>query len=986
MKGLIFASIIILTSCFPKNLEKQTPVKVEQAGDRDRPVYSAEIFKSVPNDPLNVRMATLKNGLKVYLTVNKEEPRIQTQVSVKAGGKNDPSYATGLAHYLEHLLFKGTDSLGTVDFEKEKVELEKIKALYEVYRTTTDSLKRKEIYRSIDSIAQVAAQYVCLNEFDQSHSVLGATGTNAFTTHDNTSYVTNIPSNQLKDWVKLEFERFRSPVLRLFHTELETVYEEKNRSQDNHFRQAYYAMLRALFKKHNYGLQTTIGTIEHLKNPSIVEIEQFYNNYYVPNNMAIILSGDFNPDSALAYIKSTFGQMEPAAFDNYLFEPENPLDSNEIIHIKAPDAPSLLMGYRLPKANSEEVLLARMLDMILNNSKAGLIDLNINQKQKAVGVYSGISTHADYSYHILGGSPTKGQSLEELRSLILEQIEKVQKGDFPDWLIPAIVNDFKIRELKALQSNDHRVSVINTAFVHNIPWQQQVMEMKIMEAINKQMIVEFANSHWYKHHVAVFKEQTDEVLSRKKVDKPDITPLDIPADNQSEFLRKFIKNNNPQSIQPDFINYKEAVHTSKLANGSELLYTKNESDELFNLTVIYPMGAYHNKNLELAAKQVKLLGTDKFSAEELSQEMYKIGMSYSFGIGQKESSITLSGLTTNLDTSLSLLNHIIDNIQPNDTVSNALIQKTLQQRDNETHNPKSILWNGLMNYAVYGKFSPLRDELSNEALQELKSKDLLVLFKDFVKIKPVVLFYGELPQLQVSQKLNKSFIVNGNQLFDTEVAYERLDHKSTKFILLDYDLKQSDILLLNKSTTFKKSELAVNSVFNQYYGGGMSSVVFQEIREKKALVYQAFAIHTAAKDTVTPQYTYGYLGCQTDKTIEAINSMFTILDTMPQNEEKFNQAKSSILQELATTRITRSGKLSSYWNNKKLGFESSKNELLYNSLQSLTFQDVVAFHKENVANRPFTIAIVANLKDLDVDRLLEMGTVEVVSVKDLYPY
>lgn len=987
MRNIFWLVVITLLGCMPKNLSKQYPSRIETATDRDKPVYSAQVFQSVPNDPLGVKITTLKNGLKVYLSVNKDEPRIQTLVTVKAGGKHDPSYATGLAHYLEHMLFKGTDRFGTVDYEKEKIELDKIKNLFEVLRSTKDSVKRKAIYHSIDSISQIASQYACLNEFDQMHTMLGAKGTNAYTTHDNTSYITNIPTNQLKDWLKLEYERFRNPVLRLFHTELEAVYEEKNRSQDNHFRQAYYAMLRALFKKHNYGQQTTIGTIEHLKNPSIVEIEKFYQNYYVPNNMAIILSGDFNPDSALAAIQSTFGLLEPAPFDNYVFEPEDLLDSNEIIRIQAPDAPSLLLAYRLPKANSKEVLLAEMFDMILNNSKAGLIDLNINQPQKAVGVYSGISAHADYSYHILGGSPTKGQTLEELNKLIIEQVNHVKKGEFPDWLISAIVNDFKIRELKKLHSNRNRVDLINKSFVQGIQWGNQVEKLQQLEQITKEDIVAFANSVWYKHYVVVYKEQTEEKLNRRKVEKPEITPLNIPQGNKSEFFSQFITSNSPKPIQPEFIDYANEIATSKLVNNSKLIYGKNSTDDLFSLTINYPLGAYHRGTIELAAKQVKLLGTNKYTANELSEEMYKIGMSYSFSIDQRETSLKLSGLTSQFDQCMSLLTHIVQNIQPDDSIFQALVQKTIQQRINETTNPKTILWKGLMNYAVYGKNSPLNDELSNDELLQLKSDALIKEFNKMLGLKPVVLYYGGLSQDEVIQKLNASFIVNGKENYNNEIEYDRLGQAKNKFILVDYDLKQSEILFLNKGDLFNKNKLAVNKLFNQYYGGGMSSVVFQEIREKKALAYQAFAIHTNAKDTINPQYTYGYIGCQTDKTTEAIESMLSLFQRMPENEEKFNQAKSSIIQNLVSTRVNRAGKLVSYWNDMKLGvLPKNSNETIYNTIQNISFDDVLEFHKQNISGKQFTIVIISNLSELNISELKKIGEVEIVEVKDLFPY
>lgn len=979
-------AVLVAVSCVPKNLEVQQPIRVEK-GERKLPQYSSYSYRTTEGDPLQVREYTLKNGLKVYLSVNKEKPRIQTQVSVRAGGKNDPSHATGLAHYLEHLLFKGTSRLGTIDYAKEKVELDKIRNLYEVYRLTKDSIQRDSIYHRIDSISTVASKYACLSEFDQAHATLGANGTNAYTTHDNTSYITNIPSNQLEDWLKLESERFSDPVIRLFHTELEAVYEEKNRSQDNHFRQQYYALLRELFKEHNYGQQTTIGTIEHLKNPSIVEIEKFFHHYYVPNNMAIILSGDFNPDSAIAKIDKYFGAFEPSPVNEYRFGAEKPIAAPIEKTIKAPDASSLLMAYRLPKAGSREVYLAKMLDMILNNSKAGLIDLNINQQQKAVGVYSGINEGTDYSYHILGGSPTKGQSLKELKELILDQLEIVKKGEFPDWLMPAIINDFKVRELSGLTSNENRVSSINESFVHGLDWSESAKEIDVLSEITKQEIIDFVNGPFYKNnYVAIYKEQTDEVLERQKVAKPEITPLDIPQENQSEYLKEFISKNNPKPIEPNFIDFKNEIQIREIKEGVKLHYCQNESDELFSLSLIYPVGSYHNSKLSLAAQQAKLLGTSKYSSTELSQEMYKIGMSYSIGVGQKETSVVLSGLTSQLDTSFRLLNHILFDLQPDQNVMNGLIQKTLQVRENSIRNPKSLLWTGLQNYAVYGEKSPLKDQLSNMELQNLRSADLLSEFKNLFNFKPQVLFYGETNSEEIGEMLTSSKLISGSITESPKMDYLRKSMDETKIYVLDYDLKQSEILLLSKGTPFKKSELAANTVFNEYYGGGMSSVVFQEIREKKALAYQAFAIHTTAKDTVKPQYTYGYLGCQTDKTLEAIESMLDVLNNMPKDSVKFAQSVSSIRQQLASSRTTRASKLSSFWANKQLGFEESKNEIVYDSIDKLLLDDIVKFHAENISENKYTIVIVSNLKDLDLKSFSNIGAIEIVEVGDLYPY
>ena len=199
-------------------------------------------YETVKGDLTETRLYTLDNGLTVYLSVNNEEPRIQTYIAVRTGSKNDPSETTGLAHYLEHLMFKGTTHFGTTDYEAEKVFLDDIEARYEQYRTLTDPEERRIAYHGIDSVSQLAAQYFIPNEYDKLMSTIGAEGTNAYTSNDVTCYVEDIPSNEIENWAKIQSDRFQNMVIRGFHTELEAVYEEYNIgiAQDN--RKAWEAL------------------------------------------------------------------------------------------------------------------------------------------------------------------------------------------------------------------------------------------------------------------------------------------------------------------------------------------------------------------------------------------------------------------------------------------------------------------------------------------------------------------------------------------------------------------------------------------------------------------------------------------------------------------------------------------------------------------------------------------------------------------------
>src|SRR5437870_11028661 len=287
-----------------------------------------------PKDPMAVRIYELDNGLKVYLTENHETPRFEAQIAVRAGSKNDPPESTGLAHYLEHMLFKGTTRIGTLDYEKEKPHLDGILELYEQHFHQTDPDKRKTIYAEINQESQRAAQFEIANEMDKLYKAMGEEGLNAHTYHEETVYQVNLPANRLEQWAIIESERFQHPVFRLFQPELEIVYEEKNRTLDNKEAIIEFAVNKLLFKKHPYGQQTTIGEVEHLKNPSLKNMYEYYQKHYVPGNMAIVISGDIEPRRTMKFIDKYFSAWNAKPVPPQRSRSEEPLRGAERVTAK----------------------------------------------------------------------------------------------------------------------------------------------------------------------------------------------------------------------------------------------------------------------------------------------------------------------------------------------------------------------------------------------------------------------------------------------------------------------------------------------------------------------------------------------------------------------------------------------------------------------------------------------------------------------------
>ena len=689
-------------------------------------------YEYVTNDPLNVRIYTLKNGLKVYLSQYKNAPRIQTQIAVKAGGKNDPAKNTGLAHYLEHILFKGSSDFGTLDWKKESAYLDSIEHMFAHYGTLADPAQRTDYYKLIDKVSNDASQFAIPNEYDKMLSEMGAQGTNAYTTEDRTVYINDIPANQIESWLQVEGNRFRTIVPRLFHTELEAVYEEKNRSLDNDYWKTYETLYSAMFPKHQYGTQTVIGTIEHLKNPSITEIKKYFETYYRPNNVAICLSGDLDYDKTIALIEKYFGDWKPnEQLPAWTSIEEDPITSPMLKEIYGPEAEWVNLGFRFKGRSSDDFKLLTLTDMILANSQAGLIDINLKQQQKVLDPYSYVNFMNDYCIHTFNGRPREGQNLDDVKKLLLEQIELLKKGEFEDWLIEATINDLKKSKLQGSEQNWSRSNDLVLAFTNNIPWNKYVSEVDDLRKFTKADIVKFANDNYKDNYVAVYK-RTGKDTTAQKVVKPSITKVTLNKENKSQFHETVLKNK-VEKIQPVFLDYDKDITKLKMNKDVEVLYTPNTENDLFGMYYLSDVGSNNDPMLKVAVEYLQYIGTEEMTAEDFKKEFYKLGCTFGVYAAEDQTYLMLNGLNENMEKALQLFEKLLANPKPDDEALKKMVDGIFKKREDSKKDKGTIMFEGLINYGLYGAESPFTNVLSNKELREVKAEELVKLITDFSK-------------------------------------------------------------------------------------------------------------------------------------------------------------------------------------------------------------------------------------------------------------
>ena len=955
-------------------------------------------YEEVKGDMSQTRIYTLKNGLKVYLSVNKEEPRIQTFIAVRTGSKNDPAETTGLAHYLEHLMFKGTAKFGVTDPEAEAPLLDDIEARYEKYRKLTDPEARRQAYHEIDSVSQLAAQYFIPNEYDKLMSAIGAEGTNAYTSEDVTCYTEDIPSNEIENWAKIQSDRFQNMVIRGFHTELEAVYEEYNIHLTSDIDKLFTAMSAKLYPNHPYGTQTTIGTQEHLKNPSITNIKEYFKKWYVPNNVAICMAGDFDPDETIAIIEKYFGEWQPSTDADGKVAPVEQPSFPELAPITAPidttviglEAETIWLGWRFDEAKSLQSDTLQVIESMLSNGTAGLIDLDINQQMKMLEAWGGAMASMDYSMFLLAGTPREGQTLDEVRALLLAEIEKLKKGEFSDDLLPSVINNLKLQYYNALENNRSRANMFVQSFVNGTPWEQEVKLLDRLEGMTKEQIVAFANRHFQNNYVAVYKRQGVDP-TQKKIDKPQITPIPTNRDLVSDFVKE-IQNSEVKPIEPKFVDFQKDLTFGNLNPLPEILipyiYVQNNENGRFQLAFHYDFGEESDVRYNYAAEYIDYLGTDSLTAEQLKQQFYKLACNYHINVGSRNIYVVLNGLGENMPQAVALLEHLLKNAKVDEDAYRQYIAIREKGRVDAKSDQRTN-FQYLVQYGLYGPYNSYRNSYTAQQLAQENPQELLDLLKNLSQYEHTVLYYGPMNQLDLTAALNSHMATLKSTLKPVPEGkhYTMQATPENEILIAPFDAKNIYMRMYhNEQLPWNADEAPVKALFNEYYGGGMNTIVFQELREARGLAYNAYAAYVEPSYKGDPEYYFTHIITQNDKMMDCVRQFHVILDSIPESENAFKIAKDALTKRLASQRTTKFGLINAWLYAKLRGIDYDINERIYNALPSITLNDVVRFEQERMARKPYRYIILGDEKELDMAALQQYGPVKRVTTQEVFGY
>jgi zinc protease len=932
---------------------------------------------------INIRQYKLQNGFTVILNEDHTKAEVMGVVVVKAGSKNDPADATGLAHYQEHMLFKGTQNLGTTNWKAEQPYIDSIFMFYDTLGITTDIVKRKEIQLRINGFSIKANQYVIPNELSNLIKSIGGTNLNAGTGPDQTVFYNSFPPGQIEKWLDLYSRRFINPVFRSFQAELEVVYEEKNLYSDMFQYSLLEQFLKHFFKVHPYGQQSAIGSIEDLKNPSLTKMYNFFKTYYVANNMALVLSGDFYSDEIIPLIEQKFGILPSGIIPENKQYTEDTFKGREFFEEKLSPIKLGVLGFRtIPNGHPDEIALDFCNNILSNQNQTGLLDkLSINNQLLAAALIS-------LQFNDYGGSAILtvpkivGQSLENAEELVMAQIDSLRNGKFPDWMIDATKNQLYMNYEISMESNEYRSTKIADAFSQNRDLDDLLAYPDKLKRISKEDIIRVANRYYGKNYLAFYSKMGSS--KKEKIDKPGYQAIVSNTSAVSDYAKKFA-NIPVKEIPIRYIDFNNDMISDDISPLNKLRYTVNPKNEIFSLTIRYGAGNKLFPMMKYAADMMNYAGTAKNKVNELKNMFSMIGCTYNFSSNDSYVAIYLSGIESNLSKALIFLNELInDPVLEKDKIK-LITEAELANRKMEKSEPDNVA-NALIYWIRHKDRSLYIDRLSIKKIKKLNADELTNEFKKVLQYECTFFYTGTIPVAEVKKIISNQYTISKETIpTKSPVVMEETKYDENVIYLVNKKKAlQSKIYFYANGDLYDKINDPYIDAFNLYFGGDFSGLVLQEVREYRSLAYSAGA------DYVTPglpgknTYFVGYIGTQCDKTIEAVDIFDSLFRNMPQKKERMEMIRQYLIQSAITSEPGFRYKASSIEHWKQLGYEADPLKIKIPVYQTMVFNDIENFYNNSIKSKPLVIGILGDKSRINLIELAKYGKIIEIDENKLF--
>ena len=935
---------------------------------------------------LEVKELQLSNGMKVWLNEDHSQPKVFGAVVVNAGAKDCPN--TGIAHYFEHIMFKGTDQIGTIDYGREKPWLDSIAAAYDRLAATTDATQREAIQKDINRLSHKAGEYAIPNEFNNLTSFYGGSRLNAGTSYDFTFYHNLFTPQFMEQWCQLNSDRLINPVFRMFQGELETVYEEKNRSSDNMINGLREALMSELFGTQPYAYPI-IGSTENLKNPKLSDMKKFYEKYYVGSNMGLLLCGDFQADNIMPLLERTFGRIPKGVAPKRNSSTMPDITAERTVEVKMP-IPLISMEMLAYKAPTEFEKDANALDVacnILYDGNAGMLDSLANERVLMVAALSASSLN-DAGIGMLILVPRPLAKTEKAEAACREQMKRLWEGNFSQQVFE-VQKQLTYREaMKELETIEARAEKMVTVMASGHSWQDYINKVNAINKITKADVMAAAKRYLDAPFIRLKKKFGHQ--EKDKMSQPGYTPVKPKnVDAESDYARKLAAIP-VQDIEPRLIDFERDATTTKLSPHATLYTVENPMNDLFQLTVEYNYGAMADTKMPATVAMLNSAGTDSLTRQQFGAALQALGADITFESDEKTLTMTISGVDKNFMPTMELAGHIVKRLLPDDKAMDN-VRDEIKTEEKSLASENSDVMTALMRKVMYGNKSPYLQRITSKEAKKMTGEELAEVFKKALTSTSTYVYSGTLKAKEVEEAIRKTlpvelskqpFVSYGNDFegYDRPLVYVFDMPKSRQTLFFTYDQMKAEP---------SAEERIPAELLRQYFGGGMSSVLFQEVREFRSMAYttscmmgsRSFKLHPTS-----PMALLTVTGTQADKTMSAVALVDSLLQDMPRHDKNFRSARQDLINKLSSDFPSFREMGSTIASQKQNGFTQDINTGKADLLKKATFADMEKFYKENIKNnrQHRVFGIVGNKKKLNLKELEKYGTVVFVKEKDLF--
>ncbi len=944
------------------------------------------LFSQNPINPLNVKEYILSNGLTVWLNEDNSQPKVIGSIIVKAGAKHSPN--TGIAHYFEHIMFKGTDKIGTINYAEEKVWLDSISSKYDELACTSNEAERSKIQKEINELSIKAADYVIPNEFNRLISQYGGTGLNAGTSWDFTMYFNTFSPQYMAQWCEINSERLINPVFRMFQSELETVYEEKNMYADMLGSQAAEKIIEAFFKPHPYQYPI-IGSTDNLKNPKLSDMEDFFNTYYVASNMGLVLSGHFNAEEVLPILENIFGRIKKGEVVKQDIEQPSPINGKIDFTAKIPIPivrANALLWRGVPSNHPDEVALNLTMSLLSNENKTGLLDKLTIDGKLMMGVGLSLSMNDAGVLALLTIPNIPFQTYRSAQKHVFAALEKVKQGDVSDEMFQSLKLEQQRTYLLELESLDKRNQKMIEVFAKGLTWTDYLEQAQKIETITKEDVVAIANKYFTNNYFDV-KKKTGK-YPNDKIEKPPFKAIEATNREEESEYSKWLQTIESTNFTPRYLNFNKEANTTDLSSNKlvTLYHTSNETNNVFNLTMKFETGHRELPTLSPLVSYLNYIGTDKYSVDEFNQKLQELGSTLSFNVSASQFTISVMGFDNAFDDTFNLVAHFLTNLQ----ADKSKLKKVVKEREVENKAIKESsdeLSKAMVEKVKYGQDSEYLTRLSLKELKGISAQQLVLTLQRVLSTETNFHYSGTLSKRDVSEVLVKHFpidkvtIASNNPSYRDGIAYSNSkvfffnDSKATQTIVQAY--------MRGPEQNAVKAKF-LPQLFNTYFGSGMSSLMFQEIREFRSLAYRASSTmdNPPIKHKDKAMLFNMLLSTQADKTIDALQALESLLQQMPLSEKRLDAAKKNLVNQAQSAYPNFRDKSQRIAQYKQLGYREDPNKQLVEEVSKITLSDLERFYKQHIQGQTVVYVVIGDKKKIDMERLQQMGDFEEMRLKE----